>query len=149
MELKVIREKFTDNSVTGRLLINGLFYCFTLEDRDRYLEKDAELKVAGASAIPIGRYEVVVNYSPRFQRNLPLLLNVPGFEGVRIHSGNTPEDTEGCILLGKTRDVDYVGQSRAAFNEVFEAIQTALGRNEAVFISIVRLGEDTSDDIED
>lgn len=141
MEIKLIREVFTDKSTIGRLLIDGLFYGWTLEDTDRQLEEDINRKIRGKTAIPTGRYRVIITWSPRFKRDLPLLLNVPGFEGIRIHSGNTPEDTEGCILVGKTRDEDFVGQSRVAFNEVFDAIQSALNNNEEVFITIVRQGE--------
>lgn len=141
MEIKLIREVFTDKGTIGRLLIDGLFYGWTLEDTDRQLEEDISRKIKGKTAIPTGRYRVIITWSPRFKRDLPLLLNVPGFEGIRIHSGNTPEDTEGCILVGKTKGEDFVGQSRAAFNEVFDAIQSALNNNEEVFITIVRQGE--------
>ena len=138
MEIKLIREVFTDKSTIGRLLIDGLFYGWTLEDTDRQLEEDKSRKIKGKTAIPTGRYRVIITWSPRFKRDLQLLLNVPGFEGIRIHSGNTPEDTEGCILVGKTRDEDFVGQSRVAFNEVFAAIKFALDQNEDVFITIER-----------
>ena len=144
MEIKLIRETFTDKSTIGRLLIDGLFYGWTLEDKDRYLEEDPRRKVKGETAIPVGRYQVIINWSPRFKRELPLLLNVPGFEGIRIHSGNKPEDTEGCILPGKTKGQDFVGRSREAFNEIFEAIQSALNKNEAVFIVIERRNNPTS-----
>ena len=144
MEIKLIRETFTDKSAIGRLLIDGLFYGWTLEDKDRYLEADPSRKVKGETAIPAGRYQVIINWSPRFKRELPLLLNVPGFEGIRIHSGNKPEDTEGCILPGKTKGQDFVGRSREAFNEIFEAIQSALNKNEPVFIVIERRNNPTS-----
>lgn len=144
MEIKLIRETFTDKSTIGRLLIDGLFYGWTLEDKDRYLEENPSRKVKGETAIPAGRYQVIINWSPRFKRELPLLLNVPGFEGIRIHSGNKPEDTEGCILPGKTKGQDFVGRSREAFNEIFEAIQSALNKNEPVFIVIERRNNPTS-----
>lgn len=144
MEIKLIRETFTDKSTIGRLLIDGLFYGWTLEDKDRYLEENPRRKVKGETAIPAGRYQVIINWSPRFKRELPLLLNVPGFEGIRIHSGNKPEDTEGCILPGKTKGKDFIGRSREAFNEIFEAIQSALNKNEPVFIVIERRNNPTS-----
>jgi hypothetical protein len=97
VELRLTRKEFTDRSTIGELHVNGVFECFTLEDTVR------PVKIKGETAIPEGRYEVVVNFSERFQRPLPLLLNVPNFEGVRIHPGNTDKDTEGCILVGWTK----------------------------------------------
>lgn len=81
----------------GELTIDGVHQCFTLEDKVR------EKKIFGKTAIPPGRYEVTVSFSNHFQKKLPLLMNVPNFEGVRIHSGNTAKDTEGCILVGMTK----------------------------------------------
>lgn len=144
MDIKLIRETFTDKSTIGRLLIDGLFYGWTLEDTDRRLEEDVNRKIKGKTAIPTGRYRVIITWSPRFKRDLPLLVDVPGFDGIRIHSGNTPNDTEGCILVGKTKGNDFVGQSRVAFNEVFSAIQSALDQNEDVFITIERQNEQIS-----
>jgi len=94
MELKLIRETKTNDSTIGKLYVNELYHCYTLEDKER------EVKVQNVTAIPKGRYEVIVNFSNRFQQQMPLLLNVPNFEGVRIHWGNYSKDTEGCILLG-------------------------------------------------
>lgn len=91
----------------GELLINGKKFCDTLEDRERLVwslmpfKQLLGTKIFGTTAIPGGRYEVVLTYSDRFKRTLPLLLNVPQFDGVRIHGGNTEADTEGCILIGK------------------------------------------------
>ena len=99
------------------LFIDGEFFCYTLEDVVR------EQKIYGKTAIPYGKYEVVITYSPRFQKNMPLLKNVPNFEGVRIHTGNTANDTEGCILVGKSKGYDFIGGSRNAFNELMERIK--------------------------
>lgn len=140
MEIKLIRETFTENSTIGRLLIDGRFYGWTLEDVDRHLEEGGK-KIYGQTAIPLGRYRIIINKSARFKKDLPLLLNVPQFEGIRIHSGNYAEDTEGCILTGLTKGIDYVGQSRAAFNDIFNAIKAATDKKEAVFITITRIGE--------
>jgi len=163
MEIKLIRETFTNQSTIGRLLIDGCFYGWTLEDVDRHLEEGGK-KIYGQTAIPLGRYRVIINKSARFKKDLPLLLNVPQFEGIRIqteahlkvvagllnvpqfegiriHSGNTPADTEGCILPGLTKGVDCVNHSRAAFNDIFERIQSALKKGDDVFITIKRSGD--------
>ena len=81
----------------GKLYIDGLYFCDTLEDTVR------EKKIAGKTAIPEGTYQVIVNRSPKFKRDLPLLLDVPNFEGIRIHRGNTVKDTSGCILVGENK----------------------------------------------
>jgi GH24 family phage-related lysozyme (muramidase) len=129
MNINVIRKEYTPKSTIGELYIDGKFECFTLEDRVR------ALKVPGTTAIPSGNYEVVVTWSNRFKRPLPLLMNVPNYEGVRIHTGNTDENTEGCLLVGKTKQRDFVGESRGAFSDLLPKIQEALQR-EKVFIDI-------------
>lgn len=129
MKLELVRETFTDKSTVGRLSMDGIFNCFSLEDAVR------EEKIAGSTAIPEGTYEIIINYSQRFKKPMPLLLNVPNFEGVRIHAGNTSEDTEGCIVVGTTRSEDFVGLSRLAFDKLFPEIQAAC-RVEKVFIDI-------------
>lgn len=109
----------TENSTIGELLIDGVWECFTLEDTER------KVKIKGETAIPKGTYKVIINQSNRFKRLLPLLIDVPNFEGVRIHSGNSNHDTEGCILVGQTRNKNYIGQSRKAFDKLFKKMQTA------------------------
>lgn len=142
LEIIVDRDIRTKNSTIGSMLIDGKFECFTLEDVDRRLtntmKDDAieKIKVFGKTAIPEGRYEVIINMSNRFKRQLPLLLNVKGYAGIRIHSGNTSENTDGCILVGQNRTVDFVGNSRAAFNVLFIKIQAALRTGKKVFITI-------------
>ncbi len=101
------------------MTVNGIFECFTLEDVER------PVKIKGETAIPKGTYKVIINQSNRFKRQLPLLLNVPGFEGVRIHAGNTNHDTEGCILVGQTRHKEFIGKSRKAFDKLFKKMQKA------------------------
>lgn len=99
MELWLHRDTFTAEVTLGRLYINGVYECEVLEDRFR----GDEPKVPGRTAIPMGTYPVKLTMSPRFRRVLPLVDNVPGFTGVRIHAGNTADDTEGCLLPGKRR----------------------------------------------
>jgi len=108
-----------EKSIIGEMTVDGVFECFTLEDVER------PVKIKGETAIPKGTYKVIINQSNRFKRQLPLLLNVPGFEGVRIHSGNTNHDTEGCILVGQTRHKEFIGKSRKAFDKLFKKMQRA------------------------
>lgn len=116
MDLRLDRYIFTSKSTTGLLYLNGVFQCYTLED---VVRPEGTPKVYGETAIPEGRYRVAVTWSPRFQQNMPLLYDVPGFEGVRIHPGNKPEDTEGCILVGNARDKDWIGGSRDAYKALY------------------------------
>jgi heme-degrading monooxygenase HmoA len=119
-EMLITRRTYTRNSTIGDLYIDGQYFCHTLEDTI------LDVKIAGVTAIPYGRYEVIINFSNRFQRPMPLLLNVPGFLGIRIHSGNTDEDTEGCILVGFTEADDFIGNSKSAFSQLFSKIQKSL-----------------------
>lgn len=119
MLITVKRLYKTENSTIGELLVDGVFECFTLEDKER------DVKIKGETAIPKGTYKIIINESNRFKRQLPLLLNVPNFEGVRIHSGNSNHDTEGCILVGQSRHKNYIGQSRKAFEKLFKKMQKA------------------------
>ena len=130
MELKLIRDIFLPTRTLGVLLINGKHECFICEDAIR------DSKIKGITAIPEGRYEIVITMSPRFKRELPLLLNVPNFEGVRIHAGNTESDTEGCLLPGKTRNASGVFSSVVATNNLILKIRTELQAGKKVFITI-------------
>jgi len=120
MEITLHREPSNAQSTLGRLDVDGIFECFTCEDVVR------SVKIKGETAIPAGCYQVIVTMSNRFKRELPLLLNVPEFEGVRIHTGNTAADTEGCILVGQEIDDMSVLNSRAAFSNLFPKIKEAL-----------------------
>jgi hypothetical protein len=120
MQLEVRRKTFTVRSTIGELYVDGKFECYTLEDVVRYTTK-----VFGQTAIPAGVYKVIITFSNHFKKDLPLLVNVPNYEGVRIHSGNTDADTEGCILVGTVAAPDYVGNSRVAFNRLFAKLKAA------------------------
>lgn len=126
----------------GILYIDGRRICETLEDEDRGLFEDMSLgdirrvKVKGETAIPVGRYQITWTYSPRFRRMLPLLNGVPGYEGIRIHSGNKARDTEGCILCGRNTEVGTVTNSRYWTGKVNALIERAIKAKEEVTISI-------------
>ncbi len=121
MYLKLFRTTFSDKSTVGELYVDGKEYCFTLEDVDRRLESGG-VKIFGETCIPRGIYEVVMDYSPKYKRKMPHILNVPQFEGVRIHSGNFAKDSDGCVLVGSTKGKDYVGNSAVTFAKLYELL---------------------------
>ena len=132
-----------DGYTISRLYVNGkLFGCNTLEDADRGLRQDMNLeeikkkKVYGQTAIPRGSYECVYTYSNRFKKMLPLLKDVPGFDGIRIHSGNSAKDTEGCILVGLNLKKGMVLNSREWTNKLVSKMKEAWNRKERVIIVI-------------
>lgn len=130
MNLLLLRKASTENACEGELWVRE---CHTLEDPVR------ETKIPGKTAIPAGRYQVVLDHSPRFKKILPRLLNVPGFEGVRIHTGNKPEDTEGCILVGDDPtklDDEWIGLSRPAFNRLMLKMKAAQALGNDIWITI-------------
>jgi hypothetical protein len=120
MNLVLIRSRFSKRSTLGRLYVDGKLECWTLEDAVR-----PGPKVPGETAIPAGHYPVRLTYSPRFRRELPLVVGVPGFEGIRIHPGNTDVDTEGCILVGRSVGSDRVNESRLAFDALYPKLEQA------------------------
>ena len=130
VELKLKRKWMTGKSTVGELSINGQFECYILEDTIR------QEKVYGETAIPSGIYEVGITYSPRFKRKLPVLRDVPGFKGIRIHAGNTAKDTEGCLLPGQTRDTDFVGRSKRAFNALYSKLEEAQRQSKKIIIEV-------------
>lgn len=134
MELKLVRETFTDNSTIGRLYNGDVFLCYTLEDMTR----EQDIKIPGRTSIPYGRYEVAITFSPKYNRKMPILLDVPNFEGIRIHSGNDDGDTEGCILVGLRKGKDIIFDSRLAFVKVKELIGAKIAYDEKVFITITK-----------
>jgi hypothetical protein len=122
MELRLSRDKLTDRATLGALFAavgdGEQFLCYTLEDVVR-----AGPKVPGETAIPAGRYRVRLTWSDRFKRVLPLVCDVPGFTGIRIHAGNTAADTAGCPLVGHTRFGDRLQESRAALEDLLPRLE--------------------------
>ena len=132
MKLTLARRPSANGATIGDLSINGVHECYTCED---VVRPEGE-KVYGQTAIPAGTYRVIITQSPRFKRRLPLLLDVPGFEGVRIHPGNTAADTEGCILPGRGCTASSVTQSVLAFDVLFAKLEKAEAAREDVWIEI-------------
>lgn len=137
MQLKLNRIFKTNTFTIGELYINEKYVTDTLEDRVR---PEGE-KVYGKTAIPEGTYEVKLTHSPRFKKILPEILNVPNFSGVRIHTGNSSKDTEGCILVGTWdgEKEDWVGNSRIAFDELMALLEEATNNKEKVTITVKSL----------
>lgn len=129
MEIVVKRETFSEDSTIGKMYINGEFHCYTLEDKVR------DVKIPHITAIPKGKYEVILNFSNRFQQVMPLLLNVPNFDGVRIHWGNYSKDSSGCILVGSTKGVNFIGNSKSQYAKLLIALKKS-AKGEKIFITI-------------
>jgi hypothetical protein len=121
----------------GELYINGVFFSHTLEDKVRLLNS-YEDKVYGQTAIPIGRYKVIISYSNHFKKEMPEILNVEFFKGIRIHAGNDNNDTDGCILVGECRNVEegWIYNSKNTYNKLFNILKAAFNNNEEIFINI-------------
>lgn len=154
MEIKVERKWKKETYTIGRLYINGKFFCNTLEDMDRGLKQSDPIttiqkkKVYGETAIPTGKYKIEMNVvSPKYSAvkwyqdlckgKMPRLLNVPGFEGVLIHPGNTPLDTFGCILVGENKVKGKLINSRETFKNLYKQLRTAADNKEEITIEIV------------
>lgn len=135
MKLRVERLWKKPGYTVGRLYVDGKFFCNTLEDTVRDLNR--ERKVPGKTAIPYGEYKVVFNWSPKFGRNLPRLLNVPAFDGILIHPGNTADDSSGCILVGRNTEVGRLTESRYTSDILNVLIEDAQRKGESITIEIV------------
>ena len=127
-----IRKEVNDEYLAGTA---DEYFCDTLEPTWRDYAHGGR-KIKGRSAIPEGRYAVVISWSPKMKAWLPILLGVPNFEGIRIHAGNTAEDTAGCILVGKNKLVGQVVDSRIWLHRLKQKIVEAKDRGEAVWITI-------------
>lgn len=128
MNITVKRFEFGSTYTIGKMYIDGEYFCFTLEDKARQVDGQevSKWKIPGQTAIPTGTYSVTVDMSNRFKRLMPHIMNVPGFDGIRIHSGNTDADTEGCILLGQHwNGAGMILNSRIAFDLFFDKLQKA------------------------
>ena len=142
MKLKVNRIYRGLDYTIGRLYINDEYYSDVLEDADRGLSDDMNLETIQAlkkpniTAIPTGTYKVLITYSPKFKQRMPILMNVKGFDGIRIHSGNTHKDTSGCLLVGENKEKGKVLNSKITYTKLFNLINDALENNEEVTITI-------------
>lgn len=153
MELRLNRRYKGPKYTIGNLYIDDIYFCDTLEDIDRGITSSTSLedisrkKIYGQTAIPTGTYKVNLNVvSPKFKDRswakpyggkVPRLMNVPGFEGVLIHPGNTDSDTSGCILVGKNTVVGKVMESTITFNGLMKKLLEAKAKGESIQINIV------------
>ena len=134
IQLKRIAKKET--YTIGKLYLDGVYFCDTIEDKDRGLNQTMSIndikkkKVYGETAIPTGTYKLVIAYSNRFKKNMAHILNVPGYEGIRIHTGNSAKDSLGCIIVGKNKVVGKVVESRDTYNQLFPILQKAFKEGE-------------------
>ena len=133
MKLTLKRIALKPTYTIGKLYIDDNYFCDTLEDTVRDLNKDGkfnngEKKIKGKTAIPYGTYEIKWTYSPRFKKYTPQLMSVPSFEGIRIHSGNSSKDTEGCLLLGENKKVGMVLNSKATIAKFCPIIKDACAK---------------------
>ena len=133
MLLRITRKWFTNKSTIGLVSVDGVKCGFSLED----VARPDGVKVYGETAIPAGEYAVTIDYSERFKKLMPHILDVPGFEGVRIHCGNKPEQTEGCILVGLNKGQDTIYNCQATYDYIYGSIEKALANKEKVTIWIV------------
>ena len=144
MEIKLVRIAFKETYTIGKLYVDGKYVCDTIEDKDRGLDDSMSAneilkkKVNGQTAIPTGHYVINITYSPKYKRMMPLLLDVKGFSGIRIHSGNTAKDTEGCLIVGKNKKVGMVLESRDTYQRLFEMMQG----EKNITIDITRKGKE-------
>lgn len=142
MNLTLKRLNLTPNYTEGELYVNGVYFCKTLEDTNRDLNKNGqfdnnEKKVYGETCIPYGKYKVILSYSPKFKRELPEILEVPNFQGIRIHRGNKVADTLGCILCGEKVKNGYLSNSTPYEIKLVELLKQANIRKEESFIEII------------
>ena len=133
MQIMLTRNWKKPDYTIGRIFINNAFFCNSMEDTDRGLRQDMpldeikRLKVYGKTAIPTGTYTIMMTYSPKYKKKMPQVMKVPGFEGIRIHPGNGPEDTLGCILPGDNKVKGRVINSTIRFNQFVSMLEGAGG----------------------
>lgn len=141
MLLKIKRTNLTDAYTSGELYIDNILFCKTLEDKNRDVNKNGkfdngEFKVYGETCIPYGTYQVIVSYSPKFKRELPEVLNVPNFTGIRIHRGNYTKDTLGCILVGEKVLNGILHNSTPYELEIVNKLKLALSKGDKITLII-------------
>ena len=153
MDLRLKRIARKNGYTIGHLYVNGKYFSDTLEDADRGLDSHMPLdelkrkKLAHITAIPTGRYQISMNVvSPRLSKSkfykqfgggrVPRLLNVPAFEGILIHCGNTAKDTDGCIIIGRNTQVGMVLDSKATYTNIFPLLEATAKRGESIWITI-------------
>jgi hypothetical protein len=133
MKLLLERKYLKDTYTIGNLYINGEFFCNVLEDKVRI----PFIKIPKETAIPYGIYKVIITYSGKFQREMPLLNDVPQYQGIRIHSGNTEVDTEGCLLVGENKVIGKVINSKITFDKLYPILKETFDKGEEITIEIV------------
>jgi hypothetical protein len=142
MEIRVKRIARKDGYTIGRMSLNNEYFCDTLEDTDRGLKDTMQVneilakKVKGQTAIPTGKYDVILTFSPKFKRVLPLLLNVPGYQYIRVHHGNLPSSTDGCLLVGENKVKGQIINSRATLEKLMSVLLECEKKKEKVTILI-------------
>lgn len=141
VEITLKRDVFNKTSTLGKLYINGELFLYTLEDVDRGLTKESTLldikkvKIPKKTCIPYGRYRVILSYSVKLKRYLPLILDVPGFRGIRMHKGSTEEYTSGCVCVGVDRTTNKLSKIKTAEEMLIEKLDS-INRTEAIYITI-------------
>jgi hypothetical protein len=143
MKLTLARDHLNASETLGSLLIDGEFDSWTLEDTVREVPGKPVLdwKIRGCTAIPTGHYRVIIDFSQRFQKMMPHVLDVPGFEGIRIHPGNSAVNTEGCILVARYRGPHSIWNSKIAYDALFAKIETRIDLGVDVTLDVVNPGE--------
>ena len=152
MELLLKRIALKDTYTIGKLYVNGTYFCDTIEDKVRDLNKDGDLndvgegKIPSLTAIPYGKYEITLKVkSPKFSLKssyswcggyLPRLIGVPHFEGILIHAGNSADSSAGCIIVGENKIKGQVINSMATLKKLYPILKDASDRNEKIWIKI-------------
>lgn len=138
MRILIKRKTFTEDSTIGEMFIDGKFFCYTLEDKYRQVDGKpvSEWKIHKQTAIPKGTYKLIVAMSQRKKILTPRLVDVEGFSGILIHSGNISADSEGCVLIGDTKKKDFVGKSKAAFDRLMSVLIPTIANKEDITITI-------------
>lgn len=143
MEIQINRTARKEGYTIGRMSLNGKYFCDTLEDTDRGLsstmssDEILSKKRKGITAIPTGKYDVILTFSPKFKRVLPLLLNVPGYQFIRVHQGNLVSSTEGCLLVGENKIKGQLLNSRATLEKLMSILLDCEKKKEKISITIV------------